>query len=991
MVLGFGIANIAYAQNVSISGRVSDEATGEPIPGVTVVVKGTTNGTITDFDGYYDLTVEKGSTVQYSYIGYIKQEQIVDVSTTSNILLQVDTEQLEEVVVIGYGQVKKGDATGSLTAVSSDDFNKGAITSPQELISGKSAGVVITTSDGSPGGNSQIRIRGGSSLRANNDPLIVIDGFPVDNSSIGGLSNTLSTINPNDIESMTVLKDASATAIYGSRASNGVIIITTKKGQAGRPFKVTYSGNTSVSHAANMLDVLNGDEFRTVLEDRVTNYDLTEFALTRLGEANTNWQDQVYRTSVSTDHNLSMTGNYKNIPYRASLGYTDQNGILKYSSMNRTTLDLSASPSLLEDHLKVNVNVKGIDINNNFSNTDAIGSSAVFDPTQPITNGNTVYGGYFAWTELSDDDPINGIPNNIATQNPVAQLKYRDNKSDVQRFFGNLQLDYMFHALPELRANLNMGYDYSKSVGDDNIDPRASWSYREPSQNVTSYTNIVETKLLDFYLNYTKELDEISSKIDVTTGYSWQHFYREGDNANRPWELTDGEYVGADTTVYKNENYLVSFFGRVNYSLLDRYLVTVTLREDGSSRFSKDNRWGLFPSAAFAWKINEEMFMESVPEINELKLRVGWGITGQQDISDNYYPYLATYRISQMGAYYQFGDTYYPTQRPNAYDANIKWEETTTSNIGIDFGLFDDKVIGSLDYYQRTTKDLINEIPIAVGTNFSNYLTTNVGTLENKGFEAALTVRTISTPDVRLEISGTFSYNQNEITKLTRVNDPSYTGYLTGDDISGGVGNKVLINSVGHPANSFYLFKQVYDDGGMPIEGLYIDKTGNGGTVSGDDANKYYLGKAAPDYLIGLSSRLTYKQFDFSFNGRLSLGNYVYNNNASNKALYQNLYNQSGFTSNIPTSISDTEFSNAQFFSDVYLEDASFFRMDNINIGYSFNEFLTEKLSGRVGFTLQNAFVITKYSGLDPEVSTGIDNNIYPRPRTCMLGLTLDF
>jgi TonB-linked SusC/RagA family outer membrane protein len=985
------LVNLSYAQQKTITGTVTDQSTGEMLPGVTIVIDGTTTGTITDLDGKYSINASSDQTLTYSFVGYEKKSVLIDGQSVINIQLVVGTEDLGEVVVIGYGTVKKDDATGSIASVRSEDFNKGALTSPQELIVGKSAGVVVTSNGGAPGAGSTIRIRGGSSLKASNDPLIVIDGFPVDNTTISGLSNPLSTINPNDIESMTILKDASATAIYGSRASNGVVIITTKKGMSGKPFKITYDGNTSVSSAVKFMEVLTGDELRSLINDRIANANLTKVILDRIGTENTDWQKQIYRNALSTDHNLSVTGNIQNMPYRASMGYTNQNGILKKSNMNRTSLDLSAAPSFFDKHLTANLNLKGIDINNNFSNTDAIGSAISFDPTQPIMNGNTRYGGYTAWTELSSNDPINGVPNNIATHNPVARLEFRDNNSDVTRLIGNAQIDYKFHFLPALRANLNMGYDHTKSAGHDYTDPRASWSFRNPESSVKDYSHIVKSQLLDFYLNYNKDLKNISSKIDVTAGYSWQHFYREKSDANRPWEMKNGIYENSDTVIVKNENYLVSFFGRVNYTILDRYLFTVTVREDGSSRFGKDNRWGLFPSAAFAWKIKQESFLKDVKSISDLKLRLGYGITGQQDISDNFYPYMATYGISQQASYYRFGDTYYPMLRPNAYDVTIKWEETTTINGGVDFGFFENRILGSFDYYKRTTNNLINNIPIAVGTNFSNSLTTNVGSLENTGFEAMLTVRPVVTKDFLFEIGATFSYNKNEITKLTQVNDPNYVGYPTGA-ISGGVGNTVQTNNIGHPANSFFLYQQVYDANWMPIEGLYVNRSGAEGSVgAGAISRKYFAGKPSPDYLVGITSKLNYKSFDFSFNGRVSIGNYVYNNNASNMAIYINLYNQSGYASNIPKAINSSKFTSAQFWSDFYLEDASFFRMDNISLGYSFSKLFTDKLNGRVGLTVQNAFVITKYSGLDPEVDGGIDNNIYPRPRVIVLGVSLEF
>ncbi len=982
------IPGILLAQ-LKVTGNVTDAEEGIALPGVTILEKNSGIGAITNIDGNYEITVPKDAILVFSYVGYAPQEIVVGTQTLINIQLQQHTELLDEIIVIGYGTVKKEDATGSVITIGADDFNKGAITSAQDLLVGKAAGVVITSQGGAPGSGPTIRIRGGSSLRASNDPLIVIDGIPMDNSGIAGMANPLSFVNPNDIESFTVLKDASATAIYGSRASNGVIIITTKKGKKGE-IRASYNGSVSLGVPVEYMDVYSGDEFRSLIQDRVDNHGLTDVALDRLGTANTDWQKEIYQNSFSQNHNVSVSGSPKDIPFRVSFGNTRENGILKYSSMERTTVDISVNPSLLDDALKINLNGKGMFTNNDFSNTGAIGAAIQFDPTQPITNGNTRYGGYTAWTELSSGDPLDGDPNNIATHNPVALLEYKDNTSKVQRYIGNAQVEYIYPALPELKATLKTAYDYFSSDGDNNNDPRASWSEREPERNVTSYSQIGKNSLLDLYLNYNKDISSIESKVDITGGYSWQHYYREGDNANRPWDLTDGVYVNSDTTSYKNEYYMVSFFGRMNYSFKDRYLLTATVRYDGSSRFSEDNRWGLFPAFAFAWKIKEEGFLANLDVISDLKLRIGYGITGQQDIPGGLYPYIPAYTISQQGAYYQMGDTFYPTQRPDAYDANIKWEETTTQNIGLDFGLFNNRIIGSFDYYKRVTDNLINEVPVAAGTNFSNFLVTNVGSLENTGFEAALTLRPISKADMSWEISTNFTYNVNEITKLTLVDDPDYTGYDVGG-ISGGVGNHVQINAVTYGANTFFLFRQVYDADGMPIEGLYVDKTGDGGNVAGNNLNKYYLQSPAPEYLIGLSSRFNYKDFDFSFSGRFNIGNYVYNNNASHMALYQNVYNQSGYVSNILTDVEKTEFTTAQFWSDFYLENASFFRMDNISLGYSFDKLFTEKLDGRVSFTVQNAFVITKYSGLDPEVDGGIDNNIFPRPRTFVLGLNLNF
>ncbi|MBU1099324.1 MAG: SusC/RagA family TonB-linked outer membrane protein [Bacteroidetes bacterium] len=984
--------SLLLAQEREISGKVTSSEDGSALVYANVLEEGTVNGTTTDSNGEFTIKVQSGAVLVISYIGFVKEEVTITNQTYLNIVLQVDVQQYEdvEVVGIGYGDVKKADATGSITAISAKDFSKGTITSAQELLIGKAPGVVANSIGGAAGAGTKIRIRGGSSITGNNDPLFVIDNIPLDNSGISGMTNPLSTINPNDIESITVLKDASATAIYGSRASNGVIIIKTKrgvilkKGEEGK-LALNYSGNFSMAAPTDFLSVFSGDEFRSVVQDRVSNYGLSSAALNVLGTANTDWQDEIYQTSPSTEHNVSLSHAIGSVPYRLSLGYLYQGGILKNNTIDRKNLGLSVTPSLLDGALKMDLNASVTLLDNNFSNNDAIGSAVEFDPTQPIRNGNTRYGGYTAWTELSDVNGINGLPNNIATHNPLARLEYRDNTSEAKRYILGGKFDYDLPFVPDLKATLNLGYDYYSTEGKDIIDPLASWSYREPEQQIKNYSQKKTNSLLDLYVNYKKEIG--TSKFDFTGGYSYQHFQNEGENSNRAWDET---VPGAATIPYKNEYYLVSFFGRLNYTLNDKYLVTFTLRDDGSSRFAEDNRWGLFPAAAIAWKMTEESFIGKSDLVNDLKLRLSWGQTGQQDVGDNFYPYIPTYTGSTSGAYYQFGDTFYPTLRPDAYDANLKWETVTSLNLGLDFVLFNDRVSGSFELYQNTTDDLLNNVPIAIGSNFSNYLLTNVGSMENKGVELGLNLTPILEQDLTWDLGVNFTYNKNEITKLTLVDDPTYTGVNTGD-ISGGVGNTVQKYIVGMAARTFFLFGQVYGPDGLPIEGLYVDKSGEGGSVSGNELNKYYNKTPDPDYLIGISSKVNYKNFDFSFSSRLSLGNYVYNNNASNRALYQQVYNQSGYLSNILTDVKDTEFSTAQYWSNTYLENASFFKMDYISFGYNFASLFGNNVSGRIGLSIQNAFTITKYSGLDPEVDNGIDNNIYPRPRTYMLSINLNY
>lgn len=990
LVLSLLLGNFAMAQQTVLTGKVTDSSSGESLPGVSIVVKGTTNGTITNIDGIFTLGVKKGDVIQFSFVGYKTQEIVANEQKNIKVALVVDNAELQEVVVIGYGQVKKADATGSVSTVSSKDFNKGGIASPQDLIVGKSAGTVITSAGGAPGSGSTIRIRGGSSMSASNDPLIIIDGFPVSNSGISGLANPLSTINPNDIESVTILKDASATAIYGSRASNGVILITTKKGVVGKPMQIEYNGTMSVNTIPAYMDVMSGDQLRSLAYDLASKsaVGLSMGSLSRLGTQNTNWQKEIYQTALSHDHNINISGGMKNMPYRVSLGYTNQDGILKTTNMERSTMAVGLNPSLLDNQLKVSINLKGSYTKQNFGNQGAVGSAVAYDPTQPVRNGNTKFGGYTTWINLADVladgtmDP-NGSPNPIGVANPVALLNQTDNRSTVQRSLGNVQFDYKLPFLPDLRANLNVGYDYFKTKGHNNSPNEAAFTYRNGIGSLNDYDQTGTTQLLDFYLNYVKEIPSIKSKVDVTGGYSWQYFYKDGSQFVRNG---DGTQVSSDrkTSKYINENYLVSFFGRLNYSLMDRYLVTFTLRDDGSSRFSKANRWGLFPAAALAWKIKEESFLKDVPVVSDLKLRLGWGITGQQDIGNDY-PYLPVYRESTPTAQYQFGNTFYNTLRPNPYDANIKWEQTATYNIGLDFGFLKNRITGTIDAYKRDTKDLLNFIPIAAGSNFSNFLTTNVGNLENKGVEFSITGQIISKKDMSWSVGFNAAYNENKITKLTKTDDPNYTGVDVGL-IGGGVGNFIQNDKVGFPVNSFFVFQQVYGSDGMPIEGLYVDRTGTGGTVTSNNLNKYHYKKPAPDVTLGINSRFSYKQFDFSFSGRANIGNYAYNNVASS-ALYSTVYNQSGFFNNIPTQVNNAKFTNTQYFSDFYVENASFFKMDNMSVGYNFEK----KLKARVSFTVQNVFTITKYKGLDPEVDGGIDNNFYPRPRVFVLGVNLSF
>lgn len=976
LILAFSLP--AQAQQRTLSGRITEYRTGETIPGATIVVQGTQRGTVSGTDGTFSLQVSDGEVLQITVVGMVPELIVIEGQTSLNVQLMPDVSTLQEVVVIGYGQVRRGDATGAISSVSAKDFNQGAITTPQELLAGKVSGVQITTSGGAPGSGATIRIRGGSSLSASNDPLIVIDGVAVDNDGVSGMRNPLSTINPNDIESFTVLKDASATAIYGSRASNGVIIITTKQGAHGRT-RFAYNSNVSMGIKTNQIEVFDAQAYRNIMIER---YGENSSAVALLGNASTNWQDEIFRTASGTDHNFSMSGAALNIPYRVSLGYSGQSGLLMTSSMNRYSGALNANPSFLNDDLKVSLSVRGVYTHNRFASTSAIGNAILFDPTKPVLDDNSPYGGYTTWMD-------GGRPASFAPTNPVAQLNLTEDLSDVMRSIGSLKFDYKLPFLPQLQATLNMGYDVSSSEGSVFVPTNAAFEYRRASDGTDisgldrTYSQSKSNSLLDFYLNYNTELPALRSRLDVMGGYSWQHFWREDY-----WNATsvNQQYIIDPERTAPTESYLISFFGRVNYSLMDKYLLTMTLRHDGTSRLSTDNRWGTFPSFAAAWRISEEDFMSRAGALSNLRLRMGYGITGQQYITNDDYPYLARYSYSMETARYLFGNRWVTMARPAGYDADLKWEETTTLNIGLDYGFFNERINGSVELYHRETRDLINEIPVAAGTNFTNVLLTNVGTMENRGIEFNLNVIPVATRERTWEIGFNFTRNINEITKLTIVDNPSYQGAFLGV-ISGGTGNYAKIHSVGRPANSFFVFQQVYDADGNPIPGVYVDRDGDGEITIED---RYHFFSSAPDYLLGISSRLQYGKWDFAFSGRASIGNFVYNDFVASNANFQYTYNPP-YIQNMPVSVLDTRFNSQQLLSDYYVRDASFFRMDFVSLGYQFGDIVSANTNLRLSFTAQNLFVLTGYKGLDPEVFNGMDINIYPRPTTFVLGVNFEF
>ncbi|MDD2799161.1 MAG: TonB-dependent receptor [Bacteroidales bacterium] len=985
-LLCFSISMIAQAK-VTLQGEVVDKDN-QPIIGASIVEKGTTNGTVTDLDGKFIINVHSTkSTLSIRYIGY---ENLEIAASNSGALRRVKMQEssiaLNEAVVIGYGVVKKTDATGSVTAIKPDKLNKGVTTNAQDMITGKIAGVNITSNGGAPGAGATIRIRGGSSLSASNDPLIVIDGLAMDNDGIKGVSNPLSTINPNDIESFTVLKDASATAIYGSRASNGVIIITTKKGEKGARARVTYDGNASISSVKKTLDVLSGDEFRTLAN---TLYADKPDITSKLGTANTDWQKQIYQDALSHDHNINIMGGLKNMPYRISVGYTNQDGIVKTSNFERYTGAFNINPSLLDDHLKINVNAKAMLVKSRYADGGVVGASAAMDPTQPITSTDpmfTPYGGYFQWRGYTGSV--------LSTANPVATLNQKSDIADANDVIGSAEFDYKFHNIPELRAHLNVGMDASYGIQKlhiDSISP-GDFPYGRKGWDKTTKTNTS----LNYYMQYIKEFEK--SKFDVMAGYEWQKFHREGSSEYQGLvqNIVDpktAELVGYNhiKNVWKTENLLVSFFGRVNFSFNNKYLFTATLRDDGSSRFSKENRWGLFPAGAFAWKINEESFMKEMQNLSDLKLRLGYGVTGQQNIGVGDYSYIPAYAINKDGAYYPFGSEYLTTFRPNKYNKKLKWEQTTTYNAGLDFGFFKSRITGAVDYYFRETTDLLNEVVVAAGSNFSNILISNIGSLQNKGVELSISTKAITSKDFNWDIDYNVTYNSNKITKLIAGTKANYLVPTGG--ISSGTGNNVQAHTVGQPANSFYVYQQTYDQAtGKPIDGVFVDRNKDG-VINDDD--RYFFHKPSADVTMGLSSKIVYKNFDLGIAMRASFGNFVYNDvdaRSSNVGV-AGVWSTSGFFSNKPSSALVTNFAGGtnNYFSDYYIQDASFLRCDNITLGYSFKNLFKVISSGRIYATVQNPFVVTKYKGLDPEIFGGIDNSIYPRPMVSLVGLNLSF
>lgn len=961
----------AIAQN-KVEGTVLDNTSGQPIPGVNIKVEGSTNGASTGFDGKFQLNnVKPTDVLSVSYMGYTTRTVTVGNQTSLTIKLQEDSNQLKEVVVqVGYGSVKKKDATGGVTALGTKDFNKGPVVSADAMITGKVAGMQVITGGGSPGEGATIRIRQGASINANNDPLYVIDGVAVQAGGINGGRNPLATINQNNIESITVLKDASATAIYGSRASNGVVIITTKKGKAG-DIKVSYTGNFQVSEVTDQVDVLSTEQFKDFV-----NAHGKPAQIGFLGNASTDWQKEIFRTAYGTDHNIAMSGGFDNLTYRASVGYANLQGVLRRDNLQRTTLQAALVGNFFDNHLRVELNNNTSSMVNNYSNRGAVGSAISFDPSQPIKNAD---GSYFQW--YKDASTIE----TLAGTNPMSMIEQQSNYGNSFRSIGNIQFDYKMHFLPELKATANFGYDQNSGVsyGDTSKDFKNGLSgshYGDTYRNTATNFN----KLMDLYLNYKSTVESINFGYDVTAGYNYQNFYNNGVNENTNYEKNQ---TITNPQVPSNLN-LQSFFARGNFSLADKYLLTASYRYDGTSRFTTDYRWSGFPAVAFAWKINDEGFLKNVEAVSSLKLRLSWGVTGQQDIG-TIYPSIPLYQISNNAAQYPFGNTYYYTYRPEPYNSNLKWEETTTNNIGLDFGFFSNRITGSVDAYRKTTEDLLLNTFNPPFFGFSDKDNYNVGSVEAEGVEIAANFIPVKNDNWEWNIGGNITFQHSEVTELATTN-PNTPGINVGG-IAGGTGNTIQNLQIGYAPNSFLVYEQAYGADGKPLDGVVIDRNKDGRI---NDKDLYRFHKPASDVYYGFNTSLSYKNWLFSMNGRGSWGNYMYNNLDSTNGRATTILPTNGdYLNNGSVDLLYTGFttqSDRQLLSDYYVQDASFVRLDNVSIGYTFNQ---KENAPLVQLTLaaQNVLLITDYKGLDPEISGGIDNNIYPRPITFTLGLNVNF
>ena len=962
------------AQTRTIKGEVTDAQNGEALIGATVIVEGEKGGTVTDFDGNFSLQVSSSAKkIKVSYIGYI--DKVLSISDNMKVKLESDSKALADVVVIGYGTARKSDLTGSVATVKSKDFNKGLVSSPEQLINGKVSGVQIMSNSGSASAGSTIRVRGGASLNASNDPLIVLDGVPLEQGGISGnSSNFLSMINPSDIESMTVLKDASSTAIYGSRASNGVIIITTKKGQQGA-VKVNFNTTNSMQTRAQMVDMLSRDEFVNVI-----NQFGTDNQKSLLGTANTDWNDEVYRTAFGTDNNLSVSGSIdKWLPFRVSVGYYNQSGLVRKDNVERWTGNVVLTPSFFQDHLKLTINAKGTLNNNSFNNGGAVWAAATFNPTIPVYSGNDKYGGY---NEALDAD---GYPVNAGVRNPRGLVDLYDSKSKVSRFIGSMDVDYKVHFLPDLKLHATVGADYAKGDGTVHVPVYAAQSYnKDESLGGSDYKygpQKNENRLLTLYANYAKYFEDIKSNVDLTAGYDYQYW-----KSTTPLYYTKSA-AGTNLSTVKASDYrhvMLSYYGRINYSFDGKYLLTATVRRDASSRFSKDTRWGTFPSVALGWTLTEEPWLKNQKVLSNLKLRASYGVTGQQEGIGNY-NYLPVYTYSVTGAEAFINGQYINTYRPEAYVSDLKWETTTSWNFGLDFGFLNGRIGGAIDFYTRKTKDLLASVPTAAGTNFSKTILTNVGNVDSKGIEVSLNATPIQTKDWEWNLSYNFTWQNMKVKNLSLTKGGSQTNVKVGPSIDA---YQFQVLSEGYEPYMFYVYHQLYDSKtGKPIEGAYADLN-NDGEIN--DADLYRYHSPAPKYIMGLSTSLRYKQLTLGMSFRANIDNYVYNGMGMSTGAFETVSYNNSQLNNLNTSFLKTGFKTRQYLSDYYVENASFLKLDNLSLSYNVGK-INKWASLTVSAMVQNVFTVTGYSGTDPEVPNGMDNSFYPRPRTYSVSLGLQF
>ena len=962
------------AQTRTIKGEVTDAQNGEALIGATVIVEGEKGGTVTDFDGNFSLQVSSSAKkIKVSYIGYI--DKVLSISDNMKVKLESDSKALADVVVIGYGTARKSDLTGSVATVKSKDFNKGLVSSPEQLINGKVSGVQIMSNSGSASAGSTIRVRGGASLNASNDPLIVLDGVPLEQGGISGnSSNFLSMINPSDIESMTVLKDASSTAIYGSRASNGVIIITTKKGQQGA-VKVNFNTTNSLQTRAQMVDMLSRDEFVNVI-----NQFGTDNQKSLLGTANTDWNDEVYRTAFGTDNNLSVSGSIdKWLPFRVSVGYYNQSGLVRKDNVERWTGNVVLTPSFFQDHLKLTINAKGTLNNNSFNNGGAVWAAATFNPTIPVYSGNDKYGGY---NEALDAD---GYPVNAGVRNPRGLVDLYDSKSKVSRFIGSMDVDYKVHFLPDLKLHATVGADYAKGDGTVYVPAYAAQSYnKDESLGGSDYKygpQKNENRLLTLYANYAKYFEDIKSNVDLTAGYDYQYW-----KSTTPLYYTKSA-AGTNLSTVKASDYrhvMLSYYGRINYSFDGKYLLTATVRRDASSRFSKDTRWGTFPSVALGWTLTEEPWLKNQKVLSNLKLRASYGVTGQQEGIGNY-NYLPVYTYSVAGTEAFINGQYINTYRPEAYVSDLKWETTTSWNFGLDFGFLDGRIGGAIDFYTRKTKDLLASVPTAAGTNFSKTILTNVGNVDSKGIEVSLNATPIQTKDWEWNLSYNFTWQNMKVKNLSLIKGGSQTNVKVGPSIDA---YQFQVLSEGYEPYMFYVYHQLYDSKtGKPIEGAYADLN-NDDEINESDLYRYH--SPAPKYIMGLSTSLRYKQLTLGMSFRANIDNYVYNGMGMSTGAFETVSYNNSQLNNLNTSFLKTGFKTRQYLSDYYVENASFLKLDNLSLSYNVGK-INKWASLTVSAMVQNVFTITGYSGTDPEVPNGMDNSFYPRPRTYSVSLGLQF